>query len=275
MEWSHEIRLTATRNVTIFPAFSRAGSETPGLKFSIRVTAIIHLQILLRKAACWKWKRSLWIRCDQLEPSGCLQAGSPRHCRNEFSTEYNSLFWSKSMCMRLLGIPALALKPRLCSGNFSMVVFTITLHALHCRAQAEWKQNKTNQLVNSHPDLLMEDYTERKRGFFPSSWGRESEDQALQLSQMPKVLGMCVIWREDFVIHLYVLRAMAVLYVTQHSGESLLLIKLNKLLGVSAGQYQQEIKRFQIFHIYKIFLITEAILEINLYVENFLNSGLI
>lgn len=92
---------------------------------------------------------------------------------------------------------------------------------------------------------------------------------------MPKASGMCVIWREDFVTHLYVLRAMAVLYVTQQSGQSLLLLKLNKLLGVSAGQYQQEIKKFLFFHIYKISLITEASLEINLYVENFLSPGLI
>lgn len=44
-----EVRLTATRNVTIFPAFSWAGSETPGSRFTIRITAVIHLQILLWK----------------------------------------------------------------------------------------------------------------------------------------------------------------------------------------------------------------------------------
>lgn len=75
---------------------------------------------------------------------------------------------------------------------------------------------------------------------------------------MNKALGIHVIWREDFVACLYVLIAMEVLYVTQNLGQSLLLLKLNKLLGVRAGQYQQVIKKFQFLHIYKITLITGA-----------------
>lgn len=76
LEWSQEIRLTAARNVAIFPAFIRVSSETPGPKFTIGIAAIIHLQILLWIAVHWKWRRNSWVSEGHVcvaKEAGCRQ----------------------------------------------------------------------------------------------------------------------------------------------------------------------------------------------------------
>lgn len=67
-------------------------------------------------------------------------------------------------------------------------------------------------------------------GFAPANSERNSEDHALQPGQINNALGICFTCREEFVMYLYVLLAMGVQCVTQHLGQSLLLLQLNKLL---------------------------------------------
>lgn len=185
MEWSQGVRLTATRNVAIFPTLSGAHGKTPRPKFTVWITAVIHLQVLPWKAAHQKWKISLWVRCGWAvavrmiagRVSQALQKWARQH-----STENDPLFQRISMHMRFLGIPALTLKPRLCSGNISVIIFTITFHALHCRIYVEWKQSKVH--ASPWTLILMKDYIDRKteiieiscssRSFYPKQWLKES-----------------------------------------------------------------------------------------------------
>lgn len=44
--------LTTSRDVTEFPAFAGIGGETPWAGLPIRVTTVIHLQILVWKSEC-------------------------------------------------------------------------------------------------------------------------------------------------------------------------------------------------------------------------------
>lgn len=67
-------------------------------------------------------------------------------------------------------------------------------------------------------------------GFAPASNERNSENHTLQPGQINNASGICFICREEFVMYPYVLLAMGVQCVTQHLGQSLLLLQLNKLL---------------------------------------------
>lgn len=69
-------------------------------------------------------------------------------------------------------------------------------------------------------------------GFIPANNERNSENHALQPGQINNASGIGFIYREEFIMYLYVLLAMGVQCVIQHLGQSLLLLQLNNELLV-------------------------------------------